>query len=185
MTPDKIALLIVHAAGNKLRGKTLLQKRAYFLSKILDLDLTYNPHYYGPYSPDIEEGLARTKALGYVEERTLGFGVTDNVGFEVRRYDYALTEDGETIVKDLKKLYPKESRRIIECLKRLTEAGDTGDHVSLSIAAKTHYILKKTNSAMTADDIRKAATRLGWNITNESVEKAVSFLKELRLAKAA
>lgn len=181
MTSDKLVLLIVDAEGGGLRGKTLLQKRAYFLSNLLGTDLGYRPHFYGPYSPELEDGLARAKALGFIEEQTLGFGMADEVGFEVRRYDYTITDDGKEIVKYLKDQYPDDCKKIQRCLKRLSEAGDTGDYVSLSIAAKTYHILTERNVSMAMTEIRDAAKELGWNITPDSIDKAVSFLEKMGL----
>jgi uncharacterized protein YwgA len=85
LTADKLAMLIIDAAGGTLEGKTLLQKRAYFLSELLNFDLDYHAHYFGPYSPQLENGIGRAKSLGFIEEKTLGFGISDSVGFEVRR----------------------------------------------------------------------------------------------------
>lgn len=183
LTTDKIILLIVDDAGGRLRGKTLLQKRAYFLAKIMGLDLGYRPHYYGPYSSEIEEGLARSKSLGFIEERTLGFGLSDAIGFEVRRYDFELTDDGKNIISNLEEMYPKQCQKIRECLKQLADAGDNGDHVSLSVAAKAYYILTEKNSRMASDDIREAGSKLGWKIERDSLEKAISFLEKLDLLK--
>lgn len=182
MTLDKLVLLIIDEAGGSLKGKTLLQKRGYFLSRLLGMDLGYRPHYYGPYSPELEDALNRAKALGFVEERTLAFGVGDDVGFEVRRYDFTLTDDGTEIVKFLREQNPAECDMIHQCLRRLAEAGDTGDYMLLSVAAKTHYILSERQAAMTASEIRSAAKELGWNIDLKSTEKAVSFLEALRRA---
>ena len=183
ITPDKLVLLIVSEAGKPLRGKTLLQKRAYFLSKMLGLDLAYRPHYYGPYSPEVEEGLARSKSLGFIEERTLGFGMSDQIGFEVRRYDYELTDDGKEIMSNLKKRFPDQYEKVSKCLKSLVKAGDSGDHVMLSIAAKAFHILQDEEAPMTSDDIRKAASKIGWQIDPQSLDRSVSFLEKLELIK--
>ena len=46
-----ILILVVKSEGeNGLRGRTLLQKKIYFLSELMDVDLGFSPHYYGPYS---------------------------------------------------------------------------------------------------------------------------------------
>ncbi len=83
MEAYQIVLLAVDHSGEKLRGKTLLQKRVFFISKKLNLDLGYKAHYYGPYSPLIENGVAQAKALGFLEERNLGFGVADSRRFSM------------------------------------------------------------------------------------------------------
>ncbi len=48
MKASEVFLLMLGEAGGTMRGKTLIQKRAYFLNVLLDLGLPYNPHYYGP-----------------------------------------------------------------------------------------------------------------------------------------
>jgi len=97
MTPERIILLIIDKNDGLIRGKTLLQKRAYFLSILLDLDLGYRPHYYGPYSPIIQGTLDKLKATGFVEERMQGFEALSIFPFESRRFDYALTDDGKKV----------------------------------------------------------------------------------------
>lgn len=181
MTPDKIVLLIIDASGGILRGKTLLQKKAYFLARLMRLDLGYKAHYYGPYSPDLEAGLQKAKALGFVDERVLGFGF-DNVGFEMRRCDFVLTEDGKIIVNYLKTKRPDETQKISECLHLISQAADNGDdYVSLSIAAKTFHILTKKKQAMTKDDILAEAKSFDWNIKKDEINRAAIFLEKLNL----
>ena len=182
LEPHELVLLILDHAGGSLSGKTLLQKRAYFLSELSDLNLDYRAHYYGPYSPALEGGLGRAKALGFVDERTLGFGVPNRVGLEMRRYDYSLTDDGKEVVGLLKQQYSRETQQLQSILGRISEAGD-GDYMSLSVAAKIHHILKRQGVAMTVEEIQKAARDLGWQIGEDSTSGAISFLQELGLLK--
>ncbi|MBF0556991.1 MAG: hypothetical protein HQK96_20955 [Nitrospirae bacterium] len=180
ITIDKIILLLIRNAGGMISGKTLIQKRIYFLGKLLNRDDGYGAHYYGPYSSEVEEGLSLNKALGFVEQRTHNFGAR-NQDFEIRRYDYSLTPDGDEIVQITEKKEPKECEKIIDALKKMKDAGDNGDYMSLSIAAKTYYILSKQNRPMTSGDIHKEAKKLGWEINSESISRASSFLKKLQL----
>lgn len=179
MTPDKIILLIIEDTGRKISGKTLLQKRAYFLSKKLHWDLGFKAHYYGPYSPEIELGIGHLKSLGFIDEKTLGFGITNQSGFEVRRYDYEITEDGETIVERLKENNPEECKQILEVLKSLSDAGDNGDYITLSIAAKTYHVLEEQGKPMKNDEIKDVADKFGWNIPPKAIDKAASFLEKV------
>ena len=179
MKADRLVLLVLDYAGGTISGKTLLQKRCFFLAKLLCMDLHYQAHYYGPYSTEVEEGLAKLKALGFVQEQSHGFGIADSVGFEVRRYDYTLTDDGKIVVKTLKERIPKKYEKIKSALDKLKTAGDTDNYVELSIAAKTFHILSETKSPMTTSAIRTAAKDLGWNISGESIDKACAFLEKL------
>lgn len=181
MTADKMVLVIIDHAGGTLRGKTLLQKRGYFLSILLQLELGFKAHYYGPFSPYIESGLAKAKALGFVQERALGFGGSDKIGFEVRRYDYALTDDGKEILSLLERKDRDEVGRIRNQLDVLKDAGDVGNYMDLSIAAKICHVLSKQISAMTPEDISNAAENLGWDIDRGAANRGIEFLQNLNL----
>ena len=183
LTPENFTLLLLEAYGGNISGKTLFQKRAYFFSVLMKKDMDFKPHYFGPYSPEVDGGLSYNKALGFIEEQTHGYGRFDTVGFEVRRYDYCLTSDGKEIVEDIKQSNQAEWKRIQSCIKRMKTAGDNGDYVMLSIAAKTFYILKKLNMPMTNDEISDKAKSLGWDIKPPMINKAVSFLENLSLVK--
>jgi len=171
MTPERIILLIIDKNDGLIRGKTLLQKRAYFLSILLDLDLGYRPHYYGPYSPIIQGTLDKLKATGFVEERMQGFEALSIFPFESRRFDYALTDDGKKV----------ESDAITSSLGRLKRAGDNGDYRILSVAAKTFHVLEINNAPMKVSEIREEARKLGWNISPDQIDNAASLLENLGL----
>jgi len=181
MKIDRLILLVLDHSGGTISGKTLLQKRCFFLGELLGKDLHYQAHYYGPYSAEVEDGLAKLKGLEFVQERSLGFGVADSVGFEVRRYDYTLTDDGRIVVKTLKQRRPDECAEVASVLDNLKAAGDTGNYVELSIAAKTWHILSETESPMTTSAIRTGAKDLGWDISEESIDEACAFLQKLKM----
>jgi|SRR5581483_8332467 len=181
LSAEYLILLTIDNNGGQLSSKTLLQKRTYFLSVLLDFDMSFKAHFYGPFSPEIESCLTQLKTLGFIEERPIKFGIADTVGFEYRRYDYELTDDGEEIVASLNKTYPREVKRVNAVLDKLKEAGDTGDYVSLSIAAKINHILRMGEREMGFNEIKGAAKKLGWSIGDQEIEKAASFLKNLKL----
>ncbi|HOE12447.1 MAG TPA: hypothetical protein PLQ35_10685 [bacterium] len=181
--PDEFVMLVIAASGGQIRGKTLLQKRCYFLSHFMDYNLGYRAHYYGPYSPEVDDALGRVKALGFVDEHSEGFGIMNAVGFEVRRYDYRINNDGSIIAEDLKNKYPAEWSQIQVHLQRMKNAGDDGNYVSLSIAAKVHYVLLTQNQPMTPPKIKEVAEKFGWEIDDKMIDKAASFLEKLDLVK--
>ncbi|MEW5945903.1 MAG: hypothetical protein AB1742_06860 [bacterium] len=145
--------------------------------------MNFRPHYFGPYSPEVDEGLSYNKSLGFIEELTHGYGRFDPVGFEVRRYDYCITDDGKKIVPNLKRLFPQDTSQIQKFKARLIKAGDKDDYISLSIAAKTHFIAKRKNAPITVKEIQNEASRLGWNIQQASINEAVNFLVKIGLAR--
>jgi uncharacterized protein YwgA len=184
MTADHLVLVILDHAGGHLSGKTLLQKRAYFVVEILGLNIRFKAHFYGPFSPEIESALAQSKSLGFIQENAQSFGVTGDEGFELRRYDFSLTSQGGEILSFLKNQQPEECQRVEECLERLATAGDFSDYVSLSIAAKTYFIVKQRNASMTLEEIKSHAEYLGWKISAGEVSKAADFLRNAKLIAA-
>src|ERR1039458_8765746 len=86
-------LLAYKAFDGNMRGKTLLQKRVYFLSVVLDVGLGYDAHYYGPYSEDISSANSELKSLGYISESSSSWGF-DQRGFEMARYDLSSPRPG-------------------------------------------------------------------------------------------
>ncbi|MCE5272218.1 hypothetical protein LLH00_13150 [bacterium] len=181
MDAEELVLLIIKENEGCVRGKTLLQKKAYFVNELLQTQFDYKPHYYGPYSTEIEGAVSNLKALGLLQENAVGFGLNGE-GFEIRRYDYILTGDGEKIVNLIKGNLVEESEKISKAIECLKSAGDNDDYFKLSIAAKTHFILTKRGIDIQKegkDGIVKAAHNLGWDIKPELVDNAVEFLSKL------
>lgn len=120
------------------------------------------------------------KILGFVEEASTGFGIVSG-GFEMRRYDYCLTEDGKKICEPL--LNTPEYLAIADAVRRIQDAGSP-DYMELSIAAKAYFILQKQDKPMTSGELLKEAQRFNWNISEKSLDRAVDFLNRVGLAKA-
>jgi hypothetical protein len=118
------------------------------------------------------------KNLGFVEEANTGFGVLSG-GFEVRRYDYSLTEDGEEICKPLvsKPEYPA----IQKAIQTIQGAGEP-NYMELSIAAKAYYILLKRGEPMTRHQVVEEAKKFNWSISDQSLNHAVDLLHHVQLA---
>jgi len=171
---------LLDASGGSIQGKTLIQKRAFFICQDpgIHVSIEFIAHYYGPFSPALDMALGRLKSLGFVDERATGFGVAGSLGFEMKRYDYRLTDDGKEIAESIKRRKPEMYQRIQEGLDRIKNAGDP-DYVELSIAAKALFILKSKGKAMTHDEVLRAAQSFDWKISGASLERAVSFLQTL------
>jgi uncharacterized protein YwgA len=180
MNPSQFVLSLIRAFGGEISGRTLLQKRAYFVSMLsgLPLDLGYQAHYYGPYSATLDGTLTQMKNLGFVEEGSTGFGTSG--GFEMRRYDYSLTEDGDRVLQRFAE--DREYQAIEAAAKKIQNAGNP-DYVELSIAAKAFYILQKQKKPMTAAELLKEATKFNWNIPEHSLKGAIRFLTSVGLTK--
>lgn len=178
MKSRDIVLIVLASYEGRIRGKTTLQKICYFADVIAGLALGFRAHYYGPFSPMIEQGIAELKNLGFVEEETLGFGVYSQFLGEMRRYDYKLTADGIAVVQDLKRREPKGFEAISSIARRIRDSGNP-DYRELSIAAKTFFIARKKEGPITVMEIEQQAKALGWELSGESINKAIDLLKTL------
>ena len=92
----KDAILATIGSSEIIRGRTLLQKKLYFLSVLSSERFDFAPHYYGPYSPEITDHLGALNQAGLVQETPVFSG---SIGpfRENRRYDYCLTEGGKEV----------------------------------------------------------------------------------------
>lgn len=172
-------LLGYRAFGGTMNGKTLLQKRIYFLSVMLGIDMGYEAHYYGPYSAQIAFLNAELKSLGYISESTSKWGY-DQRGFEMARHDFGLTELGQRITDRKAIRHPDWWKKIEKAAAVAKQAGDL-DYVELSIAAKAYYVLTKLNGKTTTEDMAAMLPRFGWNVTDDQLNKAKEFLVKMRL----
>jgi len=179
-TSDIVAVLLAESGG-EICGKTKIQKEMYFLSMVLRKDLDFRAYYYGPYSEDVRRGQDQLIGLGFVNMRREALGMEPKGGFEVTRYDFELTESGIRLAEWLQKKHPEESRKIRKFIEQLRSIGNP-NYLSLSLAAKVHYILGK-NGRLTRAEIRENARDLGWTITEEDIDGAVRILDELGFVK--
>lgn len=164
-----------------MQGRTLLQKRAFFVTELIgeDFGLKFDAHYYGPYSPTVEGTTTQLKNLGFLQESNTGFGILSE-GFEVRRYDYSLTEDGQKLLERLRA--SPEYGIVKGATDRVLAAGNP-NYVELSIAAKAYFLLKKKEGgSMSVAELIKQAEKYNWSISPESIHRAVGFLSSVGLA---
>lgn len=177
MTATDFLISLMDASGGGIQGRTLLQKRAYFVKLLtdLDVDLGFDAHFYGPYSAVIDNTITHLKNLSFVQEGSTAYGV-NQTGFEMKRYDYRLTPDGQKIALKLRE--NDEYTKVKSAVERLTQAGNP-NYMELSIAAKAYYILKRRNEGMSKYEIIREALKFAWNIESTSLESGVSFLEKL------
>ena len=96
-----VLLLVVEREGKDgLHGRTLLQKKLYFLSVLRKANFGFSAHYYGPYSGFVAEHLNGLVEDGIFKEVT-EFFTTDsterNALGEKRRHTYFLTDAGRRV----------------------------------------------------------------------------------------
>ncbi len=180
MSPPMLLLLMLDVWDDTMRGRTVVQKCAYFLSHLTDQELGFRPHYYGPFSALVERHIGDLCGLGFLEERvTRVAGGPGSVGTRLR-YDYIITEDGATVAKSL---YDDsiEVCAVQEAAQRIKSAGGHLRADPLSVAAKTHFVLSSDKGPMTACDIVEHARKLSWNVDEDDVSAAAEFLEKLDL----
>jgi len=176
-----LVLMLLEASGGSINSKTKIQKEMYFLSLLMDQDFGFKAHYYGPYSPEVEEGLDELIGAGFVDMRREGFGAVSR-GFEVQKYDFFLTDIGKEMASYLIEEYADKYSKIKGLVEKLKEIGEL-DYLNLSIAAKAYFVLDKKGSPMGRKEIIKKAKKFDWNISSDDINSAVKILEKLNLVK--
>ena len=184
-TMDVILLVIDEAGEEGLRGRTLLQKKLYFLSVLVGVNLDFTAHRYGPYSSAVAGQLASLVGHGFVREATESFKTASthrSVFGEIRRHTYSLTEAAHEVWSDIEQEqdFPKWK----DALDRINAQPISRDFNKLSIAAKVHYIVNWRGKS-TVEEVRQVAKEYGWDVNEEDIESVLSFLTELGLVSAA
>jgi len=172
-----ILMTVTGERNGELQGRTLLQKKLYFLSTLLSEDYGYVAHYYGPYSSKIADAVDTLVSGGFLAEKTEVFPAA-NVFGEVRRYSYTVTEDGRKILDHM--ACDDDFKKWGSFLTKLNSCDMSNDFNVISIAAKIHYIVSEKGRA-SIDEIKDRATKLGWMISEKDIEKVTSELKLLGL----
>lgn len=172
-----IVLKLIGASGNKIESKTKIHKEMYFLSKLMQKDFGFRAHYYGPYSPQVDEALDELFGAGFLVVNANRYGMDYDRGFEKIRYDYVLTASGEKLLVELEEKAAMPSQ-IADFVQKLKDIGDP-DYLDLSIAAKVLFLRDSKDIRLSVDEIKKEARELGWRLREEDIEKATQILREL------
>ena len=182
MSPYDFVHLCLLAMGGEIKGKTKLQKTAYFLGLLSNMidDLGYRAHFYGPYSADVAGAANRVRALGFATQTVSGIGTVDSAGFEVARYDLRLTEEGTRMAKVKAANNPNEWEKLKQAAEVLKRA-DEHDYMKLSIAAKVYFMLGRQKQATRIEDLVAVAQKFRWSVTPGQVREAAKFLESLGL----
>ena len=180
-TSDAIlAVLAMEPSGDikksgVISGRTMLQKKMYFLSVLMDEPFGFRPHYYGPYSSQVSTALGALVEAGFVTEARVRYGVSAAFG-EMIRFDYCLSESGRQVINHRPELVSPYSQP----LDKINGSGVVSDINTISIAAKVHFVLSDQDEA-TIGQIRRQAHNLGWEISESNVDRVVDYLEGLNL----
>ena len=179
-----LVLWVIAEVEGRPNGKTYLQKMCFFVGQILELDLGFRAHHYGPYSDLVSAEISYLMANGYIFELPKHFGMADSQGWEVTRRDYQLTDRGKEGLRWLDVKYEEQASQVRAAINRVREAGDL-NYVGLSFAAKTFWILSRAGEPMTPEHVRDKAKDLRWTVETKDVTSAADFLQRLNLATVA
>ena len=176
---DAILAAVQAEPNQTLPGRTLLQKKLYFTSLLVDEDFGYRPHYYGPYSSIVSDELGALVDGGALEETTDFFEGDVGSLFERRRYVYCL----RPMAKRLLLVRDKEVAGYSAVIKQINDHLVASDYNVLSIAAKVHFIVALKGRAAVNDIVREASS-LGWNVSEVQISSVVDYLQQIGLVTA-
>ena len=181
---DIILLVIKGEKDAKLRGRTLLQKKIYFLSVMMEHDLRFTAHYYGPYSSYVAGHLDSLVNYGILTETPVPLSSNppeqSPLG-EIRKhtYIYSLMPDAFKEVWKVTKKKPGFDEWK-QKLKAINDQSIARDSNRLSIAAKIYYIVD-WEGEKNAEEVLQTAKEYGWSFTLEDIKNVLSFLTGLGL----
>lgn len=179
-TADLVLLIVENSGKGHLQGRTLLQKIAYFINEIEDSGISFFPHYYGPYSEEVANTVDSLVATRLVQESPIVFGIASSPSSELKRYDYSLTKAGQKSFNLISNEEVATSKRIRKLVQKIGQSVGS-DYHTLSMAAKTHHILKTQKRAMNSKEIAKVAKSFGWPMKPLQIKQVYNFLAELEL----
>ena len=180
-TIDMLLLVVNSENEGKLRGRTLLQKKIYFLSILMGVNFDFSAHRYGPYSSLIAGHLDSLVAHGFLNEEIESFAKASadrNVFGEIRRHTYSLTDEAREVWSDIES--EPNFREWKSRLDLINEQPISNDFNKLSIAAKVHYIVNWRKKA-TKSEVKQVAKEYDWKMEEDDIEGVLSFLTELGL----
>ena len=171
-------LATIGSEESGIRGRTLLQKRMYFLGVLLKRDFLFAPYYYGPYSLRVANQLGALREAAFVSENTEAYPDPSGPFGGPRRYDYRLTPEGQALA-DRRTNAVGVYRDV---LKKITSHAIADDPRMMATAAKVHFIVSEHGQA-TGPEIRQRARELGWDVQPGQIDKIVDYLEHLGLIK--
>jgi uncharacterized protein YwgA len=180
---DVVLAIVSYSPDQRVEGRTLLQKLAYFLNELTKLDIPFEPGYYGPYSEALANATDSLVMLGFLKETEERYPAGPSAVFEPRKYTYVLTPQGKVVFESIRAPDKNFFKDLENAMSRITESGEV-DYMSLSLAAKMAHIVKSHKpEPMNKDEIMAVAHNLGWELSEDSIEKAAELLISLDLVK--
>ena len=182
MLLSDLVLAVIDRHGKRgCRGRTRLQKEVYFLREALEVQVIYQPHYYGPYSAELAatvQSLVAEGLVGEEQELTPGEGP-----FERVTYTYRLTPapNGQTLVDAWKTHAHQESAQFNAAFDKLALSSQSVQE--LAVASKIHHVVSASNKPVPRSELNESVRQLGWEVSEDEEQKAVNFLLDHGLVK--
>ncbi len=166
--------MILDSSAQPISGRTAIQKIAYFESIKLGHDLKYKPHFYGPYSPVVDQTLMDLIVSDYVEERAR------TTLLDRTLYSYSLTDDGLELVEQVKKRDPGTFSLIKQVVEECSKYGNSIN--VLSCAAKVYFLLTQKGSTLSNNEAIEMGRTFNWELSEGEIESGSRLLSGLGLA---
>ncbi len=176
---DELLYIIAKCQDRPEFGRTSLQKVAYFASVRDETSIGHRAHYYGPYSPLVEQEVEALALSGFVEEKSYGLGFANDSGFAARKYEYRVTKEGRQRLEAVSKAHPDDIAALDGFLSNLAQAAGGFDQRVLSAAAKTLYIARASEEPLSLSQISDLARQHGWDLSPQQIARVVEMLKKL------
>lgn len=178
-SPRDLVLLIVHATGGELHGRTTLQKLAYFVAWSNGRDAGHAAHFFGPFSPAIEDGTMLAVIAGELDE-TIKRVPDWRGGPDLRQYIYRLTAAGQERVQEVSIFDPELAGAVARVVESARSHVPDLSQRTLSTAAKIALIVRREGS-IEVGRIPVLASKLGWLLTPSDVDQTIGLLTEFGL----
>ena len=171
MDSHDLVVSIVSSNEGKIKGRTVIQKLAYFANLRLNVDgIAYKDYFYGPFSREVALALENLSSCLFVRETVRST--------PIEHYTYELTDDGRDLAGTIKEESPGEH----DTVKSIVDACKNHCDLQarpLACAAKVHFILKAKPGRGEPAEIRELARDFGWNMADHEIERGMALLDEL------
>jgi uncharacterized protein YwgA len=174
MEISELLLALLSICPEGIDGRTAIQKLGYLASVSMKMNVGYKADLYGPYSPMVASQLQTLVELDFVTERARRTSRNRTM------YNYSLTKDGWSFAARIQRKFPSEYsiiRRVVRKCDQIVHC----NFLSLSWAAKVHFVLKENDRKITYDEAISASKSFGWVLRQEQVKAGVKLLESLRL----
>jgi uncharacterized protein YwgA len=183
MQPRDLVLAVIGQCSSRPEfGRTSLQKVAYLVSLVLDVDLGHSAYYYGPYSSTVEADAEALVMGGLVSETVEPLGFSGR-GFPVNKFHYSITNTGQDRLARIKSAYPDQMTRLEEFVQRVISVVGSLEQANLSAAAKTLYIAREQGKAVSLDEVKALASDFGWKLSKPTIVRVAEMLSQLSFVK--